>query len=124
MGWETEPSGLHELLARIHRDYPRVPLYVTENGMALRDEIVDGAVSDPDRIAYIDGHLRAMHRAIADGIDLRGYFVWTLTDNFEWSFGTTKRFGLVYVDYPTQRRIPKASAAWYARVAHDNALDV
>lgn len=124
MGWEIEPSGLRDLLARIHRDYPGIPLYVTENGIALRDEVVDGVVSDPDRIAYIDGHLRAAHQAISDGIDLRGYFVWTFTDNFEWSFGTTKRFGLVYVDYPTQRRIPKASAAWYAQVTHDNALDV
>jgi len=124
MGWEIAPDSLHELLVRLYRDYPGVPLYVTENGIALQDRLgADGTVEDPERIAYLDGHLRAVHRAIADGVDLRGYFVWTFADNWEWSFGTSKRFGLVYLDYPTQRRIPKSSARWFADVARRNALD-
>ena len=72
----------------------------------------DGVLADPARVAYLDGHLRALARAIADGVDVRGYFCWSLMDNFEWSFGFSKRFGLVYVDYPTQRRIPKTSYLW------------
>jgi beta-glucosidase len=123
MGWEIDPDGLRGLLHRLSRDYPKTPLYITENGIALRDSVgADGTVDDPDRIAYIDGHLRAAAQALAEGVDLRGYFLWTFTDNFEWSFGFSKRFGLVYVDYPTQRRIPKTSAAWFAQVAKTGEL--
>ena len=97
-------------------DYPGVPLYVTENGAAFPDEPVDGEVDDPDRIAYCDAHLRACPTAIGAGVPLRGYFAWSLMDNFEWAWGYTKRFGMVYVDYDSQLRIPKSSARWYSDV--------
>ena len=115
LGWEIDPSGLDELLLRLARDYPPLPLYVTENGAAF-DDVPDahGLVPDPARIRFLDGHLRAAHRAIQAGADLRGYFVWSLLDNFEWHEGYAKRFGIVYVDFATQRRLPKDSARWYA----------
>ncbi len=123
MGWEIDADGLYALLTRLSRDYPGVPIYVTENGAAFPDEKgPDGAVHDPDRIAYLDGHFRAAHRAIADGADVRGYFVWSLMDNFEWSFGFSKRFGLIHVDYETLERTPKDSARWYAQVTRANGL--
>ena len=115
MGWEIDPAGLTEVLTRLHRDYPAVPLYVTENGAAFDDVPgPDGTVDDPDRVAYLDGHLRACADAIGAGVPLKGYFCWSLFDNFEWSWGYSRRFGLVYVDYPTQTRIPKSSARWYS----------
>jgi beta-glucosidase len=96
---------------------------VTENGAAFADTVgPDGTVADLDRVAYLDGHLRAAREAIEDGVDLRGYFVWSLLDNFEWAFGYSKRFGLVYVDYATQRRILKDSAHWFAAVTRRNGL--
>ncbi len=122
MGWEIDPSGLYDMLARLQREYG-VPLYVTENGAAFADAPgPDGGVADPERVAYLDGHFRAALRAIADGVDLRGYFVWSLLDNFEWAYGYSKRFGLVYVDYATQQRIPKDSARWFAGVTRRNGL--
>jgi beta-glucosidase len=91
-----------------------VPIFVTENGVALDDRLSDsGTVDDGERIAYLRSHLEVLSGAIADGIDVRGYFVWSLWDNFEWEFGYDLRFGLVYVDYETQARIPKASYHWY-----------
>jgi beta-glucosidase len=123
MGWEVDAQGLYDVLSRVQRDYGPPPLYVTENGAAYADEVGDdGTVADPLRVAYLDSHFRTAHRAIADGIDLRGYFVWTLLDNFEWARGYTMRFGLVYVDYPTQRRIPKQSARWFSEVTRRNGL--
>ena len=105
------------------RDYPGVPLYITENGAAIADEKSDdGEVHDPIRVDYLDGYFRAAHRAIADGVDLRGYFVWSLLDNFEWSFGYSKRFGLIYVDFETLERTPKDSARWYAQVTRANGI--
>ncbi|MDP9798089.1 beta-glucosidase [Catenuloplanes nepalensis] len=124
MGWAIEPASLTRLLARIHRDYPGTPLMITENGAAYPtgpDETGD-RVPDADRVAYLDGHLRACHDAIARGVDLRGYFVWSLLDNYEWAEGYRKRFGVVYVDYHTQRRIPKDSARFYSQVIRDNGL--
>jgi beta-glucosidase len=98
-----------------------VPLYVTENGAAFPDEKdPGGAVHDPERIDYLDAHFRAAQRAITDGVDLRGYFVWSLMDNFEWSFGLEKRFGLIHVDYDTLQRTRKDSARWYAQVTKAN----
>jgi beta-glucosidase len=121
VGWSIDPSGLSDLFARLRRDYPSIPMYVTENGIALDDEIgPDGTVADPRRIDYLDRHFAAAERAVAEGTDLRGYFVWTLMDNFEWALGYRPRFGLVYVDYPTQRRIPKASAHWLSGVIATN----
>ncbi|TDB92734.1 GH1 family beta-glucosidase [Actinomadura sp. 7K534] len=123
MGWEIDADGLHEVLTRVHRDYPEVSLYITENGAGY-DETPDGdgTVQDTGRIDYLDAHLRACHRAIADGVPLRGYFTWSLLDNFEWAWGYSKRFGLVHVDYATQRRVPKDSARWYAGVIRRGGL--
>jgi beta-glucosidase len=102
---------------------PAIPLYITENGAAIADEKSDdGEVHDPVRIDYLDGYFRAAHRAIADGVDLRGYFVWSLMDNFEWAFGFSKRFGLIYVDFETLERTPKDSARWYAQVTRANGI--
>ncbi|MDQ1658969.1 MAG: beta-glucosidase [Cryptosporangiaceae bacterium] len=124
MNWPIEPAGLSELLVRVSREYPDIPLYITENGAAFDDHLVDGQISDEERQAYLDGHLRAAHEAISAGVDLRGYLVWSLLDNFEWAFGYGKRFGIVYVDYPTQRRVPKSSALWYRDVIRRNGLVV
>lgn len=110
MGWEIRPEGLHEFLLRLAQGPARgLPIYVTENGMAGDEVMADGKVPDPVRIGYIDGHLKAARQAIADGVDLRGFFYWSLLDNYEWAFGYDKRFGLVHVDYDTQVRTPKAS---------------
>jgi len=123
MGWEIDPEGIYEFLTRVGRDYPGVPLYITENGAAIADEKSDdGEVHDPARVEYLDGYFRAAHRAIADGVDLRGYFVWSLLDNFEWAFGFSKRFGLIYVDFETLERTPKDSARWYAQVTRANGI--
>jgi beta-glucosidase len=123
MGWPVDESGLEELLARLRDEYGVPPLLVTENGAAYDDRPdADGYVRDLERIDYLDRHLRAVHRAIAAGTDVRGYFVWSLLDNFEWSEGYTWRFGLVYVDYETQRRVPKESARWYRQVIAANGL--
>jgi beta-glucosidase len=123
LGWGIEPEGLTQLLVRIGRDYPPLPLYVTENGAAFYDYVnPDGEVDDEERIAFLEGHLRAAHAAIEAGVDLRGYFVWSLLDNFEWAHGFSKRFGLTFVDYGTQTRIVKRSGVWYANVIRDNAL--
>jgi beta-glucosidase len=113
MGWEVEPAGLHELLVRLDRDYG-VPVVITENGAAFDDPpALDGVVEDPQRVAYLEGHVDAVARAIADGVDVRGYFAWSLMDNFEWSRGYAKRFGIVHVDYDSQRRTVKRSGEWY-----------
>jgi beta-glucosidase len=123
MGWEIDAPGLVETLVRVNKEYTDLPLYVTENGAAFDDEVgPDGQVDDAARVDYFDQHLRACHEAIGQGVPLRGYFGWSLLDNFEWAWGYSKRFGMVYVDYPTQRRIPKASARWYAEVTRRNGL--
>lgn len=118
MGWNIDPDGLHDLLVRVHDNYPEVLLMVTENGMACKDQLVvnndgDKAVHDADRIDYLQRHLAAARRAMGEGVPLTGYFVWSLLDNFEWYFGYAKRFGITYVDYATQERIPKDSFLWY-----------
>ena len=115
MGWGLDPGGLGDLLRRLHREYGDLPLYVTENGAAYDDEVSpDGAVHDPERTAYLAAHLDGCASAIADGVPLRGYFVWSLLDNFEWAHGYSKRFGVVHVDYATQQRRVKDSGRWYA----------
>jgi beta-glucosidase len=122
-GWPVQPGGLHELLTRLDADLRHVPLYVTENGAAFPDYVgPDGAVNDPERVDFLDRHLKAAHDALVAGVDLRGYFCWTLIDNFEWAAGYSQRFGLVWVDFKTQERIPKSSASWYAGVASRNGL--
>jgi beta-glucosidase len=122
MNWEIDAPGLVETLRRVHDDYPDIPLYITENGAAFDDQVVDGKVDDPDRIAYFDQHLRACRAAIDAGVPLKGYFAWSLLDNYEWAWGYTRRFGLVHVDYESQRRTPKSSARWYAEVIRRNGL--
>jgi beta-glucosidase len=117
MGWNIAPDGLEELLVSLHEQFPGQTLMVTENGAAFPDTVVESdagkRVPDADRVDYLNRHFTAAHRAIARGVDLRGYFVWSLMDNFEWGWGYTKRFGIVRVDYETQERIPKDSAYWY-----------
>ena len=114
MGWPVDPGGLTELLLRLRRDYGAVPISITENGAAFDDEQPrDGVVEDPARLAYLEGHLRAVADAVAAGVDVRRYLAWSLLDNFEWEHGYSKRFGIVRVDYDTQVRIPKRSGLWY-----------
>jgi beta-glucosidase len=113
MGWEIVPEVLTQHLVRLTRDYMPPPMLITENGMANADVVIDGKIVDTPRVAYLQGHLAAVERAIALGADVRGYFYWSLLDNFEWDSGYAKRFGLFRVDYETQARTPKASAHWY-----------
>ena len=114
MGWPVVPEALTDLLVRLKRDYGDVPLLITENGAAFEDSMNGtDVVEDPQRVAYIEEHLAAVEHALAAGVDVRGYYVWSLLDNFEWEHGYSQRFGIVYVDFETQRRIPKRSALWY-----------
>ncbi|HET9599470.1 MAG TPA: GH1 family beta-glucosidase [Anaeromyxobacteraceae bacterium] len=121
-GWEVYPAGLAETLSWVKERYGDVPLYVTENGAAFPDpsQARDTGVDDPLRVAYLREHLRAVQSALAAGCDVRGYFVWSLLDNLEWAHGFSKRFGIVHVDFATQRRTPKSSARYYAGVAASN----
>jgi beta-glucosidase len=123
MDWLIDPDGLYQLLLRLAADAPGLPLYITENGRAAEDYLNPaGQVDDRERVKYLHQHLDACARAARDGVNLRGYYVWSLLDNFEWAYGYQKRFGIVYVDFPTGRRTPKASAAFYSRVARENAV--
>jgi beta-glucosidase len=122
-GIGIHPHALGTILRRVSEEYTNLPLYVTENGAAFDDYVdPEGGVDDDERAAFLHGHFAAVADVIADGVDVRGYFVWSLMDNFEWAEGYAKRFGLVYVDYRTQERIPKASALWYRDVIAANAL--
>ncbi|NUT91352.1 MAG: beta-glucosidase [Saccharothrix sp.] len=113
MDWEIVPEGFTSLLVQISEEYPGVPMVITENGAAFDDAFTDGGVQDDDRIEYLASHIGAVADARSQGADVRGYFAWSLMDNFEWSYGYAKRFGLVHVDYDTQVRTPKSSALWY-----------
>jgi len=114
MGWEVYPDGLHDVLVRVARDYEPAAIYVTENGAAFGDvRVHDGHVHDLERTAYLESYIAAVGRAIAADAPVKGYFVWSLLDNFEWGFGYSKRFGIVYVDFPTLERVPKDSFYWY-----------
>jgi len=124
MGWLIAPETFTALLERVHRDYPGVPIVITENGAAFGDELgADGVVHDADRIAYLRGHVAAVHDAIERGVDVRGYYAWSLMDNFEWAFGLSRRFGIVHVDYDSLVRTPKDSFHWYRGVIAANGLD-
>jgi len=119
-GWAIEPDGLRDALVRVGTDYGSRPLYVDEGGGAFDDEPgPDGTINDADRVAYLDAHLRAARAAVDEGVDLRGFFVWSFLDNFEWAEGYAHRFGIVHVDFTTLERTPKASAYWYGRVVRD-----
>ena len=123
MGWEVAPQGLYDILGQVHFGYHFPALYVTENGAAFEDTVgPDGCVDDPRRVAYFRDHLAECARAIAAGIPLKGYFAWSLLDNFEWGFGYTKRFGIVHVDFDTQERRLKSSARYYQSVIAANAV--
>ena len=113
MGWEVHPESLTNIIMRVHRDYAPKEIYITENGSAWDDSVINDKVDDPRRVSYLERHLDAMLAAKAQGAPVHGYFAWSLMDNFEWAFGYSKRFGIVYVDYETQKRIPKSSAYYY-----------
>jgi beta-glucosidase len=121
MGWEVYPQGLYNLLVRLHNDYHIPEMFVTENGAAFADTVNEqGLVLDMRRVSYMREHLLQAHAAITAGVPLAGYFAWSLMDNFEWSYGYSRRFGIVYIDYPTQRRIVKVSGRWYHTVMATN----
>jgi beta-glucosidase len=123
MGWLVDASGLYELLVDVSKQAPGLPLYITENGRAAEDYVnPQGEVNDVERVRYLHTHLEAAARAIKDGANLAGYFVWSLLDNFEWAWGYQKRFGIIFVDFGTQRRIPKSSARFYSDVVRANAI--
>ena len=112
--WSDTPEALRDVLLRVSREFTPLPLYVTENGATFADyPTPDGQVHDPERVHYLAGYARGVADAVAAGADVRGYFAWSFLDNFEWSWGYSMRFGIVYVDYPTMARIPKDSAYWY-----------
>ncbi len=113
IGWEVHPASFRKILTRVHRDYAPREMFVTENGAAYDDIVDDDRVDDPARVSFLSRHFLAAAEAIGDGVPLRGYFVWTLMDNFEWAHGTSKRFGIIHTDYRTQRRRIKSSGHWY-----------
>ena len=119
MNWIIRPEGLHALLTRLHQDYRLPSVYITENGAAFEDRRTGATVDDPQRVAYLDSHTQAVLRAREDGVPIDGYFAWSLLDNYEWAYGYTKRFGIVYVDYETQERVIKQSGQWYSGLARD-----
>ncbi|TCW36482.1 broad-specificity cellobiase [Thermohydrogenium kirishiense] len=124
MGWEISPESLYDLLKRLDKEYTKIPIYITENGAAFKDIITeDGKVHDQERIEYIKEHLKYANKFIKEGGNLKGYFLWSFLDNFEWAYGYSKRFGIVYVDYKTQKRILKDSAIWYKEVINKAAID-
>jgi beta-glucosidase len=123
MGWLVEPGGLYDTLVALDREAPRLPIFITENGCASDDYITpEGEVNDLERVEYLRGHLDAAWQAIQDGVNLAGYFHWSLMDNFEWARGYQRRFGLFFVDFPTQRRVAKRSARFYSEVARTGVL--
>jgi len=124
IGWPVTPVGFEGFLRRLAADYGDVlvPLYITENGAAYEEPVIDGRVDDARRIDYYDAHLRAVHAALSDGVPVRGYFAWSLMDNFEWAHGFGQRFGIVHVDFDTLQRIPKASARWYAELCRTSTI--
>lgn len=123
MGWPITPEGFTELLVRLHDDHPNLPpVFITENGCAYDDPVIDGRCADPRRIDYLDLHLRAVADAIAAGVDVRGYYQWSLMDNFEWALGYDKRFGLIHIDFDTLERTWRDSAHWYRDVIVRNGL--
>jgi beta-glucosidase len=122
MGWGIHPDSLYKLLTRIKREYTDLPLYITENGAAYPDQLVNGKVEDFGRIKYLHDHFAAAHHFIEEGGNLQGYYVWSLMDNYEWAFGYSKRFGIIYVDFETLERTPKESYKWYQRVIKTNQI--
>jgi beta-glucosidase len=122
MGWNIAPDGLESLLVDLSEQFPKLPLMITENGAAFADTVVDGKVHDRLRVDYLRRHFTAAHRAMARGVDLRGYLVWSLMDNFEWGYGYTKRFGIVHVNYESQERIVKDSGLWFSELIRSRSI--
>jgi beta-glucosidase len=120
MGWEVSPQAIYNVLKYAHDTYNPGEIYITENGAAFNDLVVDGAVHDARRVAFYQAYLAHCHRAIGDGVPLKGYFAWSLLDNFEWAWGYSRRFGIVHVDYATQTRTLKDSGKWYSQTITDN----
>jgi beta-glucosidase len=124
MDWEIDASGLTSLLVRIRDEYTTLPLYITENGAAFNDYVdPNGHVLDLNRIAYLQEHISAVHDAIEAGVNVQGYFLWSLLDNFEWSYGYSQRFGIVWVDFPTGDRLRKQSFGWYRDTVRTNSVE-
>jgi beta-glucosidase len=123
MDWEIYPAGLHDVLVKVNNAYHPQEIYIAENGCAMVDVLdANGEVHDLGRVSYLRQHLQSLHQAIEEGIPVKGYFAWSLMDNFEWAYGFSKRFGIVYIDYPTQKRIPKDSYHFYQDVIRKNAV--
>ena len=120
--WEVYPAGIGEVLDRLRIEYGNPPVYVTENGCASAEVVENGRVHDPERIEYLRDYLTECHHAIERGADLRGYFLWSFLDNFEWADGLSKRFGIVHTDYGTLKRTRKDSARWYQNTIGRNAV--
>lgn len=123
MGWEVYPDGLRVLLNYIKENYGNIPLYITENGAAYEDKLENGKIHDIDRINYLKRHFISAKKAIDEGVNLKGYYVWSFMDNYEWAEGYVKRFGLTYIDYETKQRILKDSAKWYSQVIKNNFIE-
>jgi beta-glucosidase len=124
MGWEIYPDAFYDLLMKIKNEYGNPEVFVTENGAAFKDNLVKGKINDIERIDYLKKYIQAMNKALKEGANIKGYFVWSFMDNFEWAFGYTKRFGVVYVDYTTQERIVKESGLWYSRLCRDYKFEI
>jgi beta-glucosidase len=122
MGWEIYPEGLLDILTNLQKDYSPKEIFITENGAAFSDKLENGEIHDTERINFLKSHFDKASKAIENGIRLRGYFVWSLLDNFEWAEGYSKRFGIVYVDYKTQKRIIKDSGKWYSKIIKETGL--
>lgn len=124
IGWEVYPEGIHDLLIYLKKEYGRMKILITENGSAYRDIVNrEGRVEDDNRLDYLYKYISQVHRAIQEGVDVAGYYLWSFMDNFEWAWGFSKRFGIVYVDYATQKRIIKKSGSWYSQVIKDNGIE-
>ncbi|HVK25606.1 MAG TPA: GH1 family beta-glucosidase [Actinokineospora sp.] len=123
MDWPIDARGLGAILARLRDEYPPIPIMITENGAAFDDLVESDAIRDHDRVDYLRRHVAVVHESLLAGVDVRGYFVWSLLDNFEWAYGYAKRFGIVHVDYATQRRLWKDSAYWYREVIKANGIN-
>ena len=123
MGWVVTPHGLGNLVTRIHKTWPQIPyLMITENGSSYEDVVLNGEINDVERTEYLTRHLDSLQKAVADGVPVKGYFAWSLLDNFEWAEGYAKRFGIVHVDYQTLKRTPKSSAKRYKEIVSTNGL--
>ena len=121
--WPIYPKGLYDMLIRIKNEYPNYKkIYITENGMGYKDDFVDGKIEDNPRIDYIKKHLEAILMAKNEGVEIKGYFVWSLMDVLSWSNGYNKRYGLFYVDFENQKRYPKKSAYWFKKISEDKIL--